>query len=125
MGKTLIALALLLAASCQALPETPTDGVFQGAGSSLEILGGRCVRAAISEGLAYSYRETPRTWTASGDIHTSGTFPYYEYSHTDGEVSWHISATFNTCMDFTASVYIEYGDSKTIAPDVHFELQTQ
>lgn len=126
MGKIPIALlALLLAASCQALRTAPADGVFQGAGSSLELRGGRCVRATLSEGFVFSYGETPRTWTASEDIHTSGTFPDYEYSHTDGEVSWHIAATFNTRTDFTASVYIEHGDSKTLAPDLHFELQTQ
>ena len=123
MGKKPIALlAFLLAVSCQT---SPADGVFQGAGSSLELQGGQCIRATLSEGFVTSYGETPRTWTASGDIQTSGTFPDYEYSYTDGEVSWHIAATFNTRTDFTASVYIEHGDSKTFAPDLHFELQTQ
>ena len=126
MGKKPIALlAFLLAVSCQALRTYPADGVFQGAGSSLELQGGQCIRATLSEGFVTSYGETPRTWTASGDIQTSGTFPDYEYSYTDGEVSWHIAATFNTRTDFTASVYIEHGDSKTFAPDLHFELQTQ
>lgn len=126
MGKKPIALlALLLAVSCQALRTSPADGVFRGAGSSLELQGGRCIRATLSEGSVTSYGETPRTWTASGDIQTSGTFPDYEYSYTDGEVSWHIAATFNTRTDFTASVYIEHGDSKTFAPELHFELQAQ
>lgn len=118
-------LALLLAVSCQALRTSPADGVFRGAGSSLELQGGRCIRATLSEGSVTSYGETPRTWTASGDIQTSGTFPDYEYSYTDGEVSWRIAATFNTRTDFTASVYIEHGDSKTFAPELHFELQAQ
>lgn len=126
MGKKPIALlALLLAVSCQALRTSPADGVFRGAGSSLELQGGRCIRATLSEGSVTSYGETPRTWTASGDIQTSGTFPDYEYSYTDGEVSWHIAATFNTRTDFTASVYIEHGDSKSFAPELHFELQAQ
>lgn len=126
MGKKPIALlAFLLAVSCQALRTSPADGVFRGFGSSLELQGGRCVRATLSEGFVTSYGETPRTWTASGDIQTSGTFPDYEYSYTDGEVSWRIAATFNTRTDFTASVYIEHGDSKTFAPELHFELQAQ
>lgn len=126
MGKKPIALlAFLLAVSCQALRTSPADGVFRGFGSSLELQGGRCIRATLSEGSVTSYGETPRTWTASGDIQTSGTFPDYEYSYTDGEVSWRIAATFNTRTDFTASVYIEHGDSKTFAPELHFELQAQ
>lgn len=126
MGKKPIALlAFLLAVSCQALRTSPADGVFRGFGSSLELQGGRCIRATLSEGSVTSYGETPRTWTASGDIQTSGSFPDYEYSYTDGEVSWRIAATFNTRTDFTASVYIEHGDSKTFAPELHFELQAQ
>lgn len=120
------AILLLLASSCQAFRPSPADGTYQSAtGTLLTLQGGNCTRATISEGFVTSYGETPRTWTASGDIQTSGTFPEYEYSHTDGEVSWHIAATFNTRTDFTASVYIEHGDSKTFAPELHFELQTQ
>ena len=132
MGKKPIALlAFLLAVSCQALRTSPADGVFRGFGSSLELQGGRCIRAAvlvIAAGILmmiFQDQKTPRTWTASGDIQTSGTFPDYEYSYTDGEVSWRIAATFNTRTDFTASVYIEHGDSKTFAPELHFELQAQ
>ena len=125
-GLSLLFSLVLLASSCQNLRPSPADGVYLSAsGSSLTLQGGHCVRATISSGSVTSYGETPRTWTASGDIQTSGTFPDYEYSYTDGEVSWRIAATFNTRTDFTASVYIEQGDSKTFAPELHFELQAQ
>ena len=126
MGKAAVILAALLLASvsCQGLQSAPADGVFlSSSGTSLELQSGRCIRATISPGIVFGYGETPRTFSASSQIQTAGSFPEYQYSHTDSEASWIVSATFSSPSTFSATIYIDTGDTQTLLPDAPFQLQ--
>ena len=121
---SLLSAFVLLATSCQEILPHPSDGVFSCGGSSITLQGGACVRATISTGASPSYGTPPASWETSSGIQTRGSFPDYQYSCTDPDLSWTISATFVSRTSFTASLYIETGDSKFVSNNLAFELQT-
>lgn len=126
MKKIAIIAAFLLLTACQGTLLPPSDGIYgSDLGTTLTLQGGRCVQASVCEAVVSHYGDTPRSWSCSSGIQTSGHAPDYQYSYTSDEVSWIIRAHFQSRTAFIADIHIAAGNTANIHQDVPFTLQSR
>lgn len=78
MKKIAIVAAFLLLTACQGTLLPPSDGIYgSDLGTTLTLQGGRCVQASVCEAVVSHYGDTPRSWSCSSGIQTSGHAPDY------------------------------------------------